>query len=158
MTLPDPAVPFGVAWISMSLYREVAGPDPLVEDRTALGDVTTLLDELGGTRVEVDGWDEALDRAWAEIVGSSPAVRPWVSDYVAARGDQDLTVSFADTTRVLGRRGYGGFAVSCPADLLLDAVDDKVAAMHTAVLVVLDRHVDRQSLDVPLLSDVHAGA
>lgn len=158
MAVIDPAAPFGVAWISMSLYREATGPDPLVEELSDLGDVTDLLDELGGTPVEVDGWDEALERAWEEIVGSSPAVRPWVSEYVAARGDQSLTVTFADTTRIVGRRGYGGFSVSYPADLLLGDADGKVAAMRTAVLAVLDRHVDRQSLDVPLLSEVYAGA
>lgn len=161
MTASDPATPFSVAWVSMSLYRDATGPDPLVAglgDLGDLGDVTALLDELGGTRVEVDGWDEALDLAWQEIVASSPAVRPWVSDYVAARGDEGLTVTFRDTARVVGRRGYGDFGVSYPADLLLAGADDKVAAMRTAVLTVLDRHVDRRSLGVPLLSEVYAGA
>lgn len=156
MTLLDPALPFGVAWVSTSLYRESA-LDPLLEVLSDLGDVTDLLDELGGTPVEVDGWDEALDRAWEGIVDSSPAVRPWVSDYLAARDDEDLTVAFGDTARVVGRAGRGYFGVSYPAGLLL-ASDDKVAAMRTAVLAVLDRHVDRRSLDVPLLSEVCARA
>ena len=158
MTLPAPSVPFGVIWTSLSLYREATGPDPLLEDQADHADLSDPLGESAGTRVEVDGWDEALDRAWTQIVGSSPAVRPWVADYVAARGDQDLTINFNDSTRVSGRAGSGYFGVTYPASLLLADVDDKVAAMRTAVLVVLDRHVDRQSLDVPLLSDVYAGA
>jgi hypothetical protein len=64
-------------------------------------------------------------------------------------------VTFGDTSRIVGRRGYGNFNVSYPTDLLL-AGGDQVSAMGAAILVVLDRHVDRRNLDVPLLSSVGA--
>ncbi|TGN63673.1 hypothetical protein EXE59_06700 [Nocardioides eburneiflavus] len=148
--------PFSVAWTSDSLYREASGPDPFLGPE---GDLTPVVDEMSGTRVEVDGWDDALDAAWQDIVRSDEAaVREWERSYVAARGAQDLAVDFNDGTRVSGRAGAGYYGVSYPAGLLLADAGGKVAAMRTAVLVVLDRHVDRQSLDVPLLSDVYAGA
>lgn len=152
MTAPDDVVlsrPFSCAWISESLYRKVTGPDPF------LGDLAELADVLGGTRVEVDGWDEALSQAWAEVVGSGPAVVEWVSAYRNARGSTDLVVSFTDATRVVGRTASVNFGVTYPAHLLLEH-EDRVAGMRQAIVTVLDRHVRGAELDVPPLSEVYA--
>ena len=130
-----PGRPFSVTWLSDRLYRVTADHGS------------------AGKAVEVDGWDAALEAAWGQLAGAAPEVLQWVADYGDARGDEGLTVTFGDTSRVVGRRGNGHFNVSYPADLLL-AGDDQVSAMRTAVLVVLDRHVDRRMLDVPLLSTV----
>lgn len=157
MTTPDDVIrsrPFSCAWISDSLYRKVAGPDPF------LGDLAEVAEALGGTRVEVDGWDDALSEAWAEVVDSDPAVAAWVGTYRDARGSSDLVVSFTDATRVVGRRASGYFGVTYPAHLLLEhgtEQEDKVAAMRAAVVTILDRHVRGAGLDVPLLSEVYAG-
>ena len=70
-----------------------------------------------------------------------------------SRGDEALTVTFGDTSRVVGRRGYGAFNVRYPTDLLL-ADEDQVSAMRAVILVVLDRHVDKRHLGVPLLSSL----
>lgn len=128
----DPARPFSVAWLSDRLYRVTA--------------------DFGsaGKSVEVDGWGDALNNAWRQLV-TQPEALQWVADYLDCRGDEGLTLTFGDTTRVVGRRGHGAFNVSYPTDLLLSG-EDKVSAMRTAILVVLDRHVDRRKLDVPLLS------
>ena len=130
----DPPLPFGVAWLSERLYRVTA--------------------DFGaaGKAVEVDGWDDALDDAWRSLV-AQPEVLLWVADYRDSRGDEGLGVTFGDTSRIVGRRGYGDFNVSCPADFLL-AHEDQVSAMRAAILVVLDRHVDKRQLDVPLLSSL----
>lgn len=127
-----PRRPFGVAWLSDRLYRVTADFGP------------------AGKAVEVDGWEHALDDAWRQLLAHSDAPE-WVASYVNCRGDEGLTVVFGDTTRVIGRRGYGNFNVSYPVDLLLGG-DDHVSAMRTAILAVLDRHVDKRNLDVPLLS------
>jgi hypothetical protein len=147
--------PFSCAWISDSLYRKAVGSDPLLGD-----DAAELADLLGGTRVEVDGWDDALSDAWSEVVGSDPAVVEWVSAYRDARGSSDLVVSFTDATRVVGRKASGHFGVTYPAHLLLEhgaQQEEKVAAMRAAVVTILDRHVRGAGLDVPLLSEVYAG-
>ena len=130
-----PGRPFSVAWLSERLYRVTA--------------------DFGsaGKAVEVDGWDDALTTAWEQLADAAPEVLEWADDYRGARGDEDLTVTFGDTGRVVGRRGSGYFSVSYPTELLL-AGDDQVSAMRTAILVVLDRHVDRRELDVPLLSSI----
>ena len=130
----DYFVPFSSAWVSDRLYRVVA--------------------DFGsaGRAVKVDGWHEAMDEAWRQLVDELPDGSSWVDDYRAAALECRLGVSFKDVARVAGRRGYGGFGVSYPADLLL-AEDDKVAAMRAAILTALDRHVDRCELGVPLLSD-----
>jgi hypothetical protein len=151
MVFPDPARPFSVAWVSQSLYRD---DDSRIDE--LLGDWADLGREIGGTAVRVDGWDDALDKAWEQLVTTSPGAAAWVSDYCAARdsaGHSGLTVVFKDVTRVTGRRGYGAYGVSYPAGLLVSN-DDKVAAMHTAVAAVLDRHVSGGNLDVPLFSAV----
>jgi hypothetical protein len=127
-----PSPPFSVVWLSDRLYRVTADFGP------------------SGKAVEVDGWDDALGNAWRGLL-VHPEAPGWVADYVSRRGDEGLTVTFGDTTRVVGRGGYGNFNVSYPADLLLGG-DDKVSATRTAILAVLDRHVDKHNLDVPLLS------
>ena len=134
MPTVDPARPFNVAWLSERLYRVTA--------------------DFGsaGKAVEVDGWDDALDNAWRQLV-AEPEALLWVTDYLDCRGDEGLTVTFGDTSRVVGRRGYGNFNVSYPTNLLL-ASEAKVSAMRTAIFVVLDRHVARRKLDVPLLSEL----
>jgi hypothetical protein len=132
-----PALPFSVAWLSDRLYRVTADFGP------------------AGKAVEVDGWGDALDTAWRQLVGTRPEALRWVADYLEARGDEGLTVTFGDTSRIVGRRGYGNFNVSYPTDLLL-AGEDQVSAMRAAILVVLDRHVDRRNVGVPLLSSVGA--
>lgn len=128
----DPPAPFNVSWLSDRLYRVTA--------------------DFGsaGKAVEVDGWDDALDDAWRQLV-AEPEALLWVTDYLDCRGDEGLTVTFGDTSRVVGRRGYGNFNVSYPTELLL-ASEAKVSAMRTAICVVLDRHVSKRKLDVPLLS------
>ncbi|CUR57752.1 hypothetical protein NOCA1130200 [metagenome] len=154
MTAPDDVVlslPFGCAWVSDSLYRQVSEPDPF------LGDLAELADVLGGTRVEVDGWDEALASAWAKVVGSDPAVVEWASAYRDARGSSDLVVSFSDATRVVGRKARDYFSVTYPAHLLLGQ-EDRVAAMRRAIVTILDRHVRGAELGVPPLSEVYAAA
>lgn len=105
-----------------------------------------------GQDVEIDGWDEALATAWRELVNRPEAER-WLDAYLASCGNEGLTVTFGDTTRIVGRHGYGNFNVSYPASLLL-TTEDKARAVRTAILVVLDRHVHRSNLDVPLLSSV----
>ena len=145
-------VPFSVAWVSMRLYRTATGPDPV------LGDVEEqLAAELGvdriGTRVELDGWDAALDTAWEGLVDATPALVDWTLAYREARGDRSLVVTFSDTTRVVGRRSRDCFSVTYPAELLLER-DDQVAAMRSAVVMVLDRHVRGAELDVPPVSEV----
>ncbi|MBS2940329.1 hypothetical protein KDN32_21545 [Nocardioides sp. J2M5] len=139
MSPEDRFVPFGTAWISDLLYRVVADHG----DR--------------GKLVEVDGWQEAMDEAWRGIVDDLPEYSTWVKDYRAASADCSLGVTITDVTRVSGRRGYGGFGVSYPADLLLEG-DDKVASMRTLILTAIDRHVDRCELGVPLLSEAVSGA
>ncbi|MCF6376202.1 hypothetical protein L2K70_01145 [Nocardioides KLBMP 9356] len=151
----DPPRPFGVVWLSDRLYREDDS-----EDDELLGEWADVARELGGSAVRVDGWDEAVDTAWEQLVTSSPSVGRWVDDYCAARaaaGHSGLTVVFKDVTRVLGRAGYGAFAVSYPTELLL-AVGDPVAAMRAATVTALDRHVERAGLGVPLLSSLVSGS
>ncbi len=130
----DYFVPFSSSCVSDRLYRVVS--------------------DFGsaGRAVKIDGWYEAESAAWRQLVDELPDGSSWVDDYRAAALECRLTVTFNDVTRVGGRRGYGGFSVSYPAELLL-AEDDKVAAMRTAILAAIDRHVDRCELDVPLLSD-----
>jgi hypothetical protein len=131
------AVPISVAWVSERLYREKPSDFPF------------------GRAVEVDGWDEALDAAWADLV-ERPGVEEWARDYVALTGTTEMAiVSFRDVTRVAGRHGRGYFGVSYPADLLL-AAENRPVAMQTAILDVLDRHVTRSNLDLPLLSSLVA--
>jgi hypothetical protein len=151
MTTPDVVLsrPFSCAWISGSLYRRATAPDPL------LGDFAELTEVLGGTRVEVDGWDDALSDAWSEVVGSDPAVVEWVSAYRDARGSSDLVVSFTDATRVVGRKASGHFSVTYPAHLLLEH-EDRMVAMRRAIVTILDRHVRGAELDVAPLSEVYA--
>ncbi|MDO3396688.1 hypothetical protein QWJ41_13240 [Nocardioides sp. SOB44] len=132
---PSPAVPFGVAWLSDDLYRVTAGSG------------------RAGEKVEVDGWDDALDTAWRQLVGARPGIPTWVDDYLRDESNDGLNVTFGDTSRVVGRRGYGCFNVSYPAALIL-AHEDRVSAMRAAILVVLDRHVDRCDLHVPPLSSL----
>lgn len=139
MSPEDWFVPFSTGWISMRLYRVVADHG----DR--------------GRIVEVDGWRDIEADAWRGIVDDLPEDSTWVADYRAAAADCKLVVSFKDVARVAGRRGYGGFSVSYPADLLLEG-DDKVAAMRTAILTAMDRHVARCELGVPLLSEAVSGA
>ncbi|MBC2933681.1 hypothetical protein [Nocardioides sp. zg-1228] len=129
-----PTRPFSVAWLSDRLYRVTADHGP------------------AGKAVEIDGWSDAAESAWLQLVAQPEVVR-WVADYLDCRGDESLTVTFGNTSRVVGRRGYGDFIVSYPTDLLM-AGEDKVSAMRSAILVVLDRHVDRRKLDVPLLSAI----
>lgn len=135
----DYFVPFSSAWISDRLYRVTA-------------DFGSM-----GRAVKVDGWHEAMDEAWHQLVDQLPDGSSWVDDYRAAALECRLTVTFNDVTRVVGRRGYGGFGVSYPAELLL-AGDHKVVAMRTAILTAIDRHVDRCELGVPLLSDAVGSA
>ncbi len=135
----DYFVPFSSAWISDRLYRVTA-------------DFGSM-----GRAVKVDGWHEAMDEAWHQLVDQLPDGSSWVDDYRAAALECRLTVTFNDVTRVVGRRGYGGFGVSYPGELLL-AEDDKVVAMRTAILTAIDRHVDRCELGVPLLSDAVGSA
>lgn len=130
----DYFVPFSSAWISDRLYRVTA-------------DFGSM-----GQAVKVDGWYEAESTAWRQLVDELPDGSSWVEDYRAAALNCRLSVTFNDVARVTGRRGYGGFSVSYPTDLLL-AEDDKVAAMRTAILTAIDRHVDRCELGVPLLSE-----
>ncbi|CAM3755209.1 hypothetical protein [Nocardioides zeicaulis] len=141
----DPQLPFGVAWLSLRLHREV-GPGP--EDHL------TIADELSGTRIEVDGWDEALGEAWRRLA-SEPAIDDWLEAYLRERGEEGLEVTFSDTPRVVARHAFGRWNVHYPADLLLGSVD-AVAAMRAALVTVLDRHVERQALDVPLLGELLA--
>lgn len=135
----DYFVPFSSAWISDRLYRVTA-------------DFGSM-----GRAVKVDGWYEAESTAWRQLVDELPDGSSWVDDYRAAALECRLTVTFNDVTRVGGRRGYVGFSVSYPAELLL-AEDDKVAAMRAAILTAIDRHVDRCELGVQLLSDAVRGA
>lgn len=130
----DYFVPFSSAWISDRLYRVVA-------------DFGSM-----GRAVKVDGWHEAENTAWRQLVDELPDGSSWVDDYRAAALECRLTVTLNDVTRVVGRRGYGGFSVSYPVDLLL-AQDDKVVAMRSAILTAIDRHVDRCELGVPLLTE-----
>lgn len=129
-----PTRPFGVGWLSDRLYRVDADHGPAGED------------------VSVDGWQAALDTAWLQLL-DVPGVRPWVEAYLDAREDDSLVVTFGDTSRVFGRGGRGYFGVSYPVDLLL-AGEDQVSAMRAAIVVVLDRHVDRRGVDVPPLSSI----
>ena len=133
-----PTVPFSVAWLSRRLYRVTADHGP------------------AGKSVEVDGWTDALDDAWRQLI-APPDIRLWVADYLDCRGAESLIVTFGDTSRVVARGGDGYFGVSYPTDHLL-AGADRVSAMRTAILVVLDRHVDRRKLDVPLLSGLVGAA
>lgn len=134
MPLVDPARPFSVAWLRDRLYGVTADFGP------------------AGKAVELDGWVDALDTAW-QLIGTHADLRRWTAGYIVSRGDAGLTVTFGDTSRVVGRRGYGYFNVSYPTALLL-AGEDQVSAMRAAILVVLDRHVDRRNLGVPLLSSL----
>lgn len=139
MSPEDYFAPISTAWISDRLYRVVADHG----DR--------------GKIVEVDGWHEAKRDAWRGIVDDLPEGSTWVKDYRAASADCSLGVTINDVTRVSGRRGYGGFNVSYPADLLLEG-SDKVASMRMMILTAIDRHVDRCELGVPLLSEAVRGA
>lgn len=141
----DPHLPFGVAWLSLRLHREV-GPAP--EDHLSIAD------ELSGTRIEVDGWDDALEGAWRQLV-AEPAIDDWLEAYLAERGEEGLEVTFSDTPRVVARHAFGRWSVHYPADLLLGSADP-VGAMRAAIVTVLDRHVERQALDVPLLGELLA--
>jgi hypothetical protein len=155
MSYVDPARPFSTAWTSMSLYREDSAA---VDD--FLGEWADAADELGGTAVMIDFWDDALDDAWEQLATSTPAVADWVADYrsaMDAADDAGLSVAFGDTTRIVGRKGYGGYGVSYPASLLL-AGGDPVAAMRTAIITVLDKHVTSGGLDVPPFSSVISGS
>lgn len=134
MTAPFVSLPISVAWISERLYREKPSDFPF------------------GRAVEVDGWDEALDAAWADLF-RRPGVAEWVNDYLERRGAEGAVLSFRDTARVVGRYGYGNFNVTYPADLLLSG-DDREAAMRTAILLVLDRHVAKSDLGLPPLTSV----
>lgn len=137
MSAPFVALPVSVAWVSERLYREKPSDFPF------------------GRAVEVDGWDEALDAAWADLFGR-PGVAEWAHDYLALTGTTELAIlSFRDVTRVVGRHGRGYFGVSYPADFLL-AAKSRPEAMRTAILEVLDRHVTRSNLDLPLLSSLVA--
>lgn len=135
----DYFVPFSSSCLSDRLYRVVS--------------------DFGsaGRAVKVDGWYEEMDEAWRQLVDELPDGSSWVDDYRAAALQCRLTVTCNDVSRVVGRRGYGGFSVSYPAELLL-AEDDKVVAMRTAIVTAIDRHVDRCELGVPLLSDALRGA
>ena len=126
-----PPRPFSVAWAKQPVVPVTADFGPT------------------GKAVEIDGWSDAANNAWRQLLAQPETIR-WVADYLDCRGDEGLTVTFGDTSRVVGRRGYGNFNVSYPTDLLMTG-EDKVSAMRVAILVVLDRHVDRRKLDVPLL-------
>jgi len=131
------ALPVSVAWVSERLYREKPSELPF------------------GRAVEVDGWDEALDAAWTDLF-RRPGVAQWAHDYLALTGTTEQAIlSFRDVTRIVGRHGRGYYGVSYPADLLL-AAKSRSAAMQTAILEVLDRHVTRSHLDLPLLSSLVA--
>jgi hypothetical protein len=131
------ALPVSVAWVSERLYREKPSDFPF------------------GRAVEVDGWDEALDAAWADLF-ERPGVAEWTNEYLERTGTTEVAIlSFRDVTRVVGRHGRGYYGVSYPADLLLTA-ENRSAAMRTAILEVLDRHVSRSKLDLPLLSSLVA--
>ena len=146
-------VPFSVGWQSERLYRTASGPDPFLgeaEEQLA----AQLGKERIGTRVELDGWDEALDAAWQGLVDGDTAVVEWVLAYRDARGDRSLIVTFADSARVVGRGAREYFGVTYPADRLLAHGDGQVAAMRSAIITVLDRHVRGAGLDVPPVSEV----
>lgn len=83
-----PFLPFSTAWVSERLYRVTA--------------------DLGswGRAVEVDGWDDALDTAWQQLGDACPELAQWVDDYHDACGEQGLSVTFRDVSRIVGRRGY----------------------------------------------------
>ena len=131
------ALPVSVAWVSERLYREKPSEFPF------------------GRAVEVDGWDEALDEAWADLF-ERPGVAEWSNDYLAQTGTTESAIlSFRDVTRIVGRHGRGYYGVSYPADLLL-ASENRPEAMRSAILEVLDRHVTRSDLDLPLLSSLLA--
>ncbi len=104
MTAPFVSLPISVAWISERLYREKPSDLPF------------------GRAVEVDGWDKALDAAWADLF-HRPGVAEWVSEYLDRRGNEHACVSFKDAPRVVGRYGYGNFNVTYPADLLMSGGD-----------------------------------
>lgn len=89
------------------------------------------------------------------MIGSRPEAVRWVSEYTDRCGDEHAVVSFGDTTRVVARYGYGNFNVSYPAELLCTA-EDRVSAMRAAIVLVLDRHVRRSRLGLPLLSSIVA--
>ena len=128
------SLPISVAWVSERLYRE------------KVSDISI------GRPVEVDGWDEALDAAWAALLESSK-VRSWVTDYYARSGTEHAVLSIRDTSRVVARYGYGNFNVTYPVDLLF-MTEDRVAAMRAVILLVLDRHVAKSDLGLPSLSSV----
>ena len=81
-TSPDPDLPFGVAWLSLRLHREVGA---------SADDHLSIADELSGTRIEVDGWDRALATAWRRLAGE-PAIDDWVEAYARwwAGSEEDL--------------------------------------------------------------------
>lgn len=145
-----PAPPFSCAWTSDALYREATGRDPLLGP-----ELTDLTDDLSGTRVEVDGWDEALRTAWAQVMESAPSVAEWVRAYRQACGGRGLIVSFSDSSRVVGRGARDYFGVTYPAHLLVEH-EDRVAAMRAAIVTVPDRHVRGAGLDVPQFSEASA--
>ena len=144
-TAHDPGPPLRGGVVEPGLHREVgAAPE----------DHLSIADELSGTRIEVDGWDRALATAWRQLAGE-PAIDDWLAAYLRERGEEGLEITFADTPRVVARHAFGRWNVHYPADLLLEAADP-VAAMRAAVMLALDRHVERQGLDVPLLAELLA--
>lgn len=151
-----PASPFSCAWTSTSLYRAATGPDPLLGP-----ELTEMTDDLGGTRIEVDGWEEALRTAWAQVVGSEPSGRvgPRLPRGVrrprAHRGLQRRLTRRRPSRARLRRAARDYFGVTYPAHLLHEH-EDQVAAMRAAIVTVLDRHVRGAELDVPPFSEVYA--
>ena len=70
-------------WLSDRLYRVDADHGPAGKD------------------VSVDGWQEALDTAWLQLL-DVPGVRPWVEAYLDAREDDSLVVTFGEVAEGQG--------------------------------------------------------
>lgn len=137
--------PFSVAWTSERLYRR-ADSDPLAD----------LLPEGEGwgTALEFSHpWPALLADGWQSIVASDPeAAQQWLAAYREA-WHPTLVVSFADVRHLRLSPGRDHIGASYPADVIVDA-DDPADAFVTAILAILDRHVMRSSLPVPLLSEI----
>lgn len=143
--------PFSVVWFSERLYR------PATED--PLADLVVDLDPDGATEVAGWGvalelsqpWEDLLTEAWQRVVARDPeAVHEWRDRYLATR-HHVLVVSFTDVRWPRFSRSSEHEGMSYPADAIVDA-EDPVDAFVTAIVTVLDRHVDRAGLPVPPLS------
>lgn len=138
--------PFSTAWVSERFYRH-ADADPLA-------DLLPEDEEGWGTPVEFSRpWPEMLTDGWQRVVASDPeAVPPWLDAYREA-SHLTLVVTFNDARHLRLSRAREHVGVSYPADAIVEA-DDPVEAFVTAILAILDRHVDASSLPVPRLSEV----